>query len=201
MKKQSYTAIISAHKAAIPQIQAAVSALDKSGLAASGTSVKLLAEGDLVSFRDRAMIIAEEDAKQIKSAHTRKMLTKESLEYMNGVIVDSARVVREALRLDEEDRLDYSAYDIQGGEVVLSPEWLENKNREKLIEESQTRGRIMQLFEDLKRQIEEVNAFVADNQYYGRGLLPENNDMRCIIRLGDTGELYFDREAFDYLFD
>jgi len=201
MKKQSYTAIISAHKAAIPQIQAAVSALDKSGLAASGTSVKLLAEGDLVSFRDRAMIIAEEDAKQIKSAHTRKMLTKESLEYMNGVIVDSARVVREALRLDEEDRLDYSAYDIQGGEVVLSPEWLENKNREKLIEESQTRGRIMQLFEDLKRQIEEVNAFVADNQYYGRGLLPENNDKRCIIRLGDTGELYFDREAFDHLFD
>lgn len=201
MKKQSYTAIISAHKAAIPQIQAAVSALDKSGLGASGTSVKLLAEGDLVSFRDRAMIIAEEDAKQIKSAHTRKMLTKESLEYMNGVIVDSARVVREALRLDEEDRLDYSAYDIQGGEVVLSPEWLENKNREKLIEESQTRGRIMQLFEDLKRQIEEVNAFVADNQYYGRGLLPENNDKRCIIRLGDTGELYFDREAFDYLFD
>lgn len=201
MKKQSYTAIISAHKAAIPQIQAAVSALDKSGLTAAGTSVKLLAEGDLVSFRDRAMIIAEEDAKQIKSAHTRKMLTKESLEYMNGVIVDSARVVREALRLDEEDRLDYSAYDIQGGEVVLSPEWLENKNREKLIEESQTRGRIMQLFEDLKRQIEEVNAFVADNQYYGCGLLPKNNDKRCIIRLGDTGELYFDSEAFDYLFD
>ena len=94
MKKQSYTAIISAHKAAIPQIQAAVSALDKSGLTAAGTSIKLLAEGDLVSFRDRAMIIAEEDAKQIKSAHTRKMLTKESLEYMNGVIVDSAGSMR-----------------------------------------------------------------------------------------------------------
>ena len=73
MKKQSYTAIISAHKAAIPQIQAAVSALDKSGLTAAGTSIKLLAEGDLVSFRDRAMIIAEEDDKQIKSAQTRKI--------------------------------------------------------------------------------------------------------------------------------
>lgn len=170
-----YEEIISAHKAAIPQLEAAIQQLTASRLKISTESLKDIATDNSKSIRAQALRIAAEDAKKINIVTTRQTLTDQAVEYLSKVIDNSQQVVHEALHLGKEKALDYTAFVVNGDKIELSAEWLADQERQRLIDVSTMRGRVLQQFDEVRR---------AECRKYQRRIFgKERRDRDCTITI------------------
>ena len=47
--------------------------------------------------------------------------------------------------------------------------------------------------------INNLNAFVADNPCFGKGVTTSHDSRRCLCWLDDEGELHEDKEAYEFI--
>lgn len=196
---KNYESIIETYKAAIPQLEAAIQQLTASRLKISTESLKDIATDNSKSIRAQALRIAAEDAKKINIVTTRQTLTDQVVEYLSKVIDNSQQVVHEALHLGKEKALDYTAFVVNGDKIELSAEWLADQERQRLIDVSTMRGRVLQQFDEVRRAVEALNALVACNKNYKMGLLPAGTRYRTIATIDEDGKLELHSEALDFL--
>ena len=170
-----------------------------SRLKISTESLKDIATDNSKSIRAQALRIAAEDAKKINIVTTRQTLTDQAVEYLSKVIDNSQQVVHEALHLGKEKALDYTAFVVNGDKIELSAEWLADQERQRLIDVSTMRGRVLQQFDEVRRAVEALNALVACNKNYKMGLLPAGTRYRTIATIDEDGKLELHSEALDFL--
>ena len=94
---KNYEEIISAHKAAIPQLEAAIQQLTASRLEITTESLKDIVTDNSKSIRAQVLRIAAEDAKKINIVKTRQTLTDQAVEYLSKAIDNSQQVIHEAV--------------------------------------------------------------------------------------------------------
>lgn len=103
------------------------------------------------------------------------------------------------LNLDGVCPLDQTAFDIKDGVVSLSEKWLQEKDKEYTIEVTETREAALELIANLEKAINELNSFVANNQYFGKGFTVWNDQKRSLCWLDDNGDFKKDEEVLEFL--
>lgn len=95
--------------------------------------------------------------------------------------------------------IDYSEEEAKKRAIELSAEWLADQERQRLIDVSTMRGRVLQQFDEVRRAVEALNALVACNKNYKMGLLPAGTRYRTIATIDEDGKLELHSEALDFL--
>lgn len=198
IKKEGLERVLKRHEDNVDNIQAIVSRMTETGFTISTKELDDLA-GVCALLTKQAEEMAKKYASRIKIAFKREEDYKETLERLQTCISENAHELRKALLYHTAKPLDVDAYEMLGNNVVFSRKWAERKAQEFMISPTIARTHATKLINDVKEAINNLNAFVADNPCFGKGVTTSHDSRRCLCWLDDEGELHEDKEAYEFI--
>ena len=184
IKKEGLERVLKRHEDNVDNIQAIVSRMTETGFTISTKELDDLA-GVCALLTKQAEEMAKKDASRIKIAFKREEDYKETLERLQTCISENAHELRKALLYHTAKPLDVDAYEMLGNNVVFSQKWAERKAQEFMISPTIARTHATKLINDVKETINNLNAFVADNPCFGKGITTSHDSRRCLCWLDD----------------
>lgn len=198
IKKDGLVIEINRHKLQIEKIQQIVNDMLNEGFNFSSDELKDL-RGDCNSLHKQAVDMARKDASRIKVLFFRNKDYEEAVKHLQCVINNNAGKLYTVLRSGALHPLDIDAYEVKEGTVTISSAWLSRKEEEFTIRPTPERIKAHELVQNLKKAIDELNDFVSDNPYFGKGFSYINDERRCLCRLTEEGGFYVEDENFEYI--
>ena len=151
-------------------------------------------------LHDRAIEMAQKDSSRIRISFKRDADYKETLDRLNETIENKARELKKALLYHTSNPLEIEAFEISGGGVVsVSIDWVESKEKEYTILPTGRREHAMQLVDNVKKAIDELNSFVVGNGNFGKGISTSQDGRRCLCWLDGDGDFHEDKEAYEFI--
>ena len=198
MKSRKKERVLKRHEDNVSNIQAIVSRMIETGFT---ISTKELNDLSCVCalLTKQAEEMAKKDASRIKIAFKREEDYKETFGRLQACITENANELRKVLLYHTANPLDADAYEIVGNCVVLSQTWADKKAQEFVIPPTITRLRVKELIDNVKEAISELNAFVADNPNFGKGITTSHDSRRCLCWLDDDGGFHEEQEAYEFI--
>lgn len=147
----------------------------------------------------QAQEMAKKDASRIKIAFKREEDYKETFGRLQACITENANELRKVLLYHTANPLDADAYEIVDNCVVLSQTWADKKAQEFVILPTITRLRAKELIDNVKKAIDELNAFVEDNPNFGKGITTSQDSRRCLCWLDGEGGFHEEKEAYEFI--
>lgn len=198
IKKEGLERVLKRHEDNVSNIQAIVSRMIETGFT---ISTKELNDLSCVCalLTKQAEEMAKKDASRIKIAFKREEDYKETFGRLQSCITENANELRKVLLYHTANPLDADAYEIVGNCVVLSQTWADKKAQEFVIPPTITRLRVKELIDNVKEAISELNAFVADNPNFGKGITTSHDSRRCLCWLDDDGGFHEEQEAYEFI--
>ena len=83
--------------------------------------------------------------------------------------------------------------------MSVSIDWVESKEKEYTILPTGRREHAMQLVDNVKKAIDELNSFVVGNGNFVKGISPSQDGRRCLCWLDGDGDFHEDKEAYDFI--
>lgn len=198
IKKDGLEIEISRHRLQLEKIQPIVNDMLNTGFDFSTAELKDLGNSSTLLYQ-QAEKIAQKDASRIKILFKRNRDYEDTVNALRAVIKTNASKLYAELRLGGRKPLDIHAYEVKDGNVILSPTWLDQKEEEYTIRPTESRIQAEELVQNVKKAIDELNAFVSDNPYFGLGFGSIKDDRRCLCRLTENGEFYIEKENYEYI--
>lgn len=143
--------------------------------------------------------MAKKDASRVKIAFKREEDYKETFDRLQACITKNANELRKVLLYHTANPLDADAYEIVDNCVVLSQTWADKKAQEFVIPPTITRLRAKELIDNVKKAIDELNAFVEDNPNFGKGITTSQDSRRCLCWLDGEGGFHEEKEAYEFI--
>lgn len=198
IKKEGLERVLKRHEDNVSNIQAIVSRMIETGFT---ISTKELDDLSCVCalLTKQAEEMAKKDASRIKIAFKREEDYKETFGRLQACITENANELRKVLLYHTANPLDADAYEIVDNCVVLSQTWADKKAQEFVIPPTITRLRAKGLINNVKEAISELNAFVADNPNFGKGITTSHDSRRCLCWLDDDGGFHEEQEAYEFI--
>ena len=198
IKKEGLERVLKRHEDNVSNIQAIVSRMIETGFT---ISTKELNDLSCVCalLTKQAEEMAKKDASRIKIAFKREEDYKETFGRLQACITENANELRKVLLYHTANPLDADAYEIVGNCVVLSQTWADKKAQEFVIPPTITRLRVKELIDNVKEAISELNAFVADNPNFGKGITTSHDSRRCLCWLDDDGVFAEEQEPYEFI--
>lgn len=200
VKKEELDSILKRHndKNTIENMQTIVNRLIEAGFT---ISTKELHDLSCVCalLTKQAEEMAKKDASRIKIAFKREEDYKETFGRLQACITENANELRKVLLYHTTNPLDADAYEIVDNCVVLSQTWADKKAQEFMIPPTITRLRAKELIDNVKEAISELNAFVADNPNFGKGITTSHDSRRCLCWLDNDGGFHEEQEAYEFI--
>ena len=198
LKKEGLERVLKRHEDNVSNIQAIVSRMIETGFT---ISTKELDDLSCVCalLTKQAEEMAKKDASRIKIAFKREEDYKETFGRLQACITENANELRKVLLYHTANPLDADAYEIVDNCVVLSQTWADKKAQEFVIPPTITRLRAKELIDNVKEAISELNAFVADNPNFGKGITTSHDSRRCLCWLDDDGGFHEEQEAYEFI--
>lgn len=198
IKKEGLERVLKRHEDNVSNIQAIVSRMIETGFT---ISTKELDDLSCVCalLTKQAEEMAKKDASRIKIAFKREEDYKETFGRLQACITENANELRKVLLYHTANPLDADAYEIVDNCVVLSQTWADKKAQEFVIPPTITRLRVKELIDNVKEAISELNAFVADNPNFGKGITTSHDSRRCLCWLDDDGGFHEEQEAYEFI--
>ena len=130
---------------------------------------------------------------------TRSRIIEENMkEY--SVAFSNARIELERIfQVRSGNPLTADAYIIKKGVVSLSDEWVEQLKESHTIRETPERQEALRLIAEVETAINNINAFVKDNKYFGRGITTWNDGRIALCYIGSNGDFYKQDEYLQYI--
>lgn len=143
--------------------------------------------------------MAKKDASRIKIAFKREEDYKATFNRLQACITENANELRKVLLYHTANPLDADAYEIVDNCVVLSQTWADKKAQEFVIPPTIARLRAKELIDNVKKAIDELNAFVEDNPNFGKGITTSQDSRRCLCWLDSEGGFHEEKEAYEFI--
>lgn len=198
IKKEGLERVLKRHEDNVSNIQAIVSRMIETGFTISTKELHDLS-CVCVLLTKQAEEMAKKDASRIKIAFKREEDYKETFDRLEACITEKANELRKVLLYHTANPLDADAYEIVDNCVVLSQTWADKKAQEFVIPPTITRLRVKELIDNVKEAISELNAFVADNPNFGKGITTSHDSRRCLCWLDDDGGFHEEQEAYEFI--
>ena len=152
-----------------------------------------------VILHDRAIEMAQKDSSRIRISFKRDADYKETLYRLNEAIENNAKELKKTLLHHTSTPLEIEAFEINGGVVSVSLDWMESKEREYTILPTGEREHALQLVDNVKKAIDELNTFVVGNDNFGKGISTSQDGRRCLCWLDGDGNFHEDKEAYEFI--
>ena len=123
----------------------------------------------------------------------------ETVGSLNALIDRCASSLKKVLGYHTINPLEIDAFCIENGKVIVSPLWFDEKNREYTIEPTEQRDLAKNLVDDLKKAIDNLNAYVANNPAFGKGLTSFADNRRCLCWIDEDGEFHEEIENYEFI--
>lgn len=198
IKKEGLERVLKRHEDNVSNIQAIVSRMIETGFTISTKELHDLS-CVCVLLTKQAEEMAKKDASRIKIAFKREEDYKETFDRLEACITEEANELRKVLLYHTANPLDADAYEIVDNCVVLSQTWADKKAQEFVIPPTITRLRVKERIDNVKEAISELNAFVADNPNFGKGITTSHDSRRCLCWLDDDGGFHEEQEAYEFI--
>ena len=78
-------------------------------------------------------------------------------------------------------------------------ELMEEKKQEYTILPTDRREQAKRLVNNVRQAIEELNAFVADNRFLGKGISSSDDDRRCLCWIDGNGDFHEETENYEFI--
>ena len=198
IKKNGLDRKIKRHEMSVEKIQSIVNDMIETGFAFGTGELRDLGSSCVI-LHDRAIEMAQKDSSRIRISFKRDADYKETLDRLNETIETNARELKKALLYHTSNPLEVEAFEINGGVVGVSLDWVESKEREYTILSTGEREHAMQLVDNAKKAIDELNSFVAGNDNFGKGISTSQDGRRCLCWLDSDGNFHEDKEAYEFI--
>lgn len=198
IKKNGLDRKIKRHEMSVEKIQSIVNDMIETGFAFGTGELRDLGSSCVI-LHDRAIEMAQKDSSRIRISFKRDADYKETLDRLNETIETNARELKKALLYHTSNPLEVEAFEINGGVVGVSLDWVESKEREYTILPTGEREHAMQLVDNVKKAIDELNSFVAGNDNFGKGISTSQDGCRCLCWLDSDGNFHEDKEAYEFI--
>ena len=198
IKKNGLDRKIKRHEMSVEKIQSIVNDMIETGFAFGTGELRDLASSCVI-LHDRAIEMAQKDSSRIRISFKRDADYKETLDRLNETIETNARELKKALLYHTSNPLEVEAFEINGGVVGVSLDWVESKEREYTILPTGEREHAMQLVDNVKKAIDELNSFVAGNDNFGKGISTSQDGRRCLCWLDGDGNFHEDKESYEFI--
>ena len=198
IKKNGLDRKIKRHEMSVEKIQSIVNDMIETGFAFGTGELRDLGSSCVI-LHDRAIEMAQKDSSRIRISFKRDADYKETLDRLNETIETNARELKKALLYHTSNPLEVEAFEINGGVVGVSLDWVESKEREYTILSTGEREHAMQLVDNVKKAIDELNSFVAGNDNFGKGISTSQDGRRCLCWLDSDGNFQEDKEAYEFI--
>lgn len=198
IKKAGLEQVINRHEVNVCKIQFIVNKMIKVGFEFTTEELR-----DLASMGERlhkqAETMAKKEASRLKIAFRRNADYSETLEYLNDAIQVNMQELSRVLLYHTQKPLEIEAYEVVDGIVQLSALWIKEKEEEYTISPTDRREQAKQLVSNVRQAIDELNAFVADNRFFGKGISAWDDDRRCLCWIDSDGEFHEDMENYEFI--
>ena len=198
IKKKGLDREVKRHEMSVEKIQPIVNDMIETGFVFETGELRDLGSS-CVTLHDRAIEMAQKDSSRIRISFKRDADYKETLDRLNETIENNARELKKALLYHTSTPLEIEAFEINGGVVGVSLDWVESKEREYTILPTGEREHAMQLVDNVKKAIDELNTFVAGNDNFGKGISTSQDGRRCLCWLDGDGNFHEDKEAYEFI--
>lgn len=198
IKKNGLDRKIKRHEMSVEKIQSIVNDMIETGFAFGTGELRDLGSSCVI-LHDRAIEMAQKDSSRIRISFKRDADYKETLDRLNETIETNARELKKALLYHTSNPLEVEAFEINGGVVGVSLDWVESKEREYTILPTGEREHAMQLVDNVKKAIDELNTFVAGNDNFGKGISTSQDGRRCLCWLDGDGNFHEDKESYEFI--
>lgn len=198
IKKNGLDRKIKRHEMSVEKIQSIVNDMIETGFAFGTGELRDLGSSCVI-LHDRAIEMAQKDSSRIRIRFKRDADYKETLDRLNETIETNARELKKALLYHTSNPLEVEAFEINGGVVGVSLDWVESKEREYTILPTGEREHAMQLVDNVKKAIDELNTFVAGNDNFGKGISTSQDGRRCLCWLDGDGNFHEDKESYEFI--
>ena len=198
IKKNGLERVINRHRDNVGKIQSIVTNMVEVGFDFATAELR-----DLSSSRDnlhkQAELMAKKEASRLKITFRRNADYVETLEHLNHAIRENAQALSRVLLYHTQSPLEVGAYEVVDGVVRLSSRWLEEKEQEYTILPTDRREQAKRLVNNVRQAIEELNAFVADNRFFGKGISSLDDDRRCLCWIDGNGDFHEETENYEFI--
>ncbi|WP_288633134.1 hypothetical protein [uncultured Butyricimonas sp.] len=198
IKKNGLDREVKRHEMNVEKIQTIVNDMIETGFVFGTGELRDLGSSCVI-LHDRAIEMAQKDSSRIRINFKRDADYKETLDRLNETIENNARELKKALLYHTSTPLEIEAFEINGGVVGVSLDWVESKEREYTILPTGEREHAMQLVDNVKKAIDELNSFVVGNDNFGKGISTSQDGRRCLCWLDGDGNFHEDKEAYEFI--
>lgn len=199
IKKKGLERIICAHTVIVDQIQTIVNEMSEVGFEI-GTKELIDLGNSCESLYTQAEELAAKDAKGINITSRRKQLYNDNIEYLRSIIFKNSQILSNVLRrYGSNEPLVTEAFEIKEGTVSISASWKKAKEEEYTITPTKKREQAITLVQNVENAINELNSFVADNPYFGRGISTSQDSRRVLCWLDGEGGFHEEKENYEFI--
>ena len=198
IKKNGLDREVKRHEMNVEKIQPIVNDMIETGFVFGTGELRDLGSS-CVTLHDRAIEMAQKDSSRIRISFKRDADYKETLYRLNEAIENNAKELKKTLLHHTSTPLEIEAFEINGGVVSVSLDWMESKEREYTILPTGEREHALQLVDNVKKAIDELNTFVVGNDNFGKGISTSQDGRRCLCWLDGDGNFHEDKEAYEFI--
>ena len=198
IRKNGLEKVISRHEAECSKIQTIVNTMLETGFCFTTDELKDLASVCSKLYKQAENMAKEESARSKVKFRSNADYT-ETLEYLNGAVSQNADALRKALLYHTLNPLEIEAYEVTDGVVQVSSRWIEEKDAEYTILPTENREQAQQLVNNVRQAIDELNAFVSHNRFFGKGISTSLDSRRCLCWLDGDGNFHEEKENYEFI--
>ena len=198
IRKSGLEKVINRHKAECSKIQHIVNTMLETGFCFTTDELKDLASVCSKLYKQAENMAKEESARSKVKFRSNADYT-ETLEYLNGAVSQNADALRKALLYHTLNPLEIEAYEVTDGVVQVSSRWIEEKDAEYTILPTENREQAQQLVNNVRQAIDELNAFVSHNRFFGKGISTSLDSRRCLCWLDGDGNFHEEKESYEFI--
>lgn len=174
------------HDAKCVDIQHDLKSLEESGLKVTIGDLKDLIDHGTALY-EQAEQLAKSNASIFKLPKARQMEYEKYIEHLNQVINDAKRHLFFVLAINSPNQLSIDAFSKVDGTIQINEKWKTELEESYTIRKTEQREKALELLDNVERAITELNAFVADNPSFGKGITSFDDGRRCLCYLREEG--------------
>lgn len=196
--KPEWEQIKTRHEDKCNDIQLVVNYLVENGLIITSGDLKDLINVGTALY-DQINQIVKSNAGIFKLPAARQKFVEENTAALREAVANAKRQLFKILAIESQRPLSIDAFEIRKGNVTISEQWVEELKESHTIRSTDNREKALELIANVEKAINDLNAFVADNKFFGAGITSSQDGRRCLMYISGDAAVHVDKDQIEFI--
>lgn len=196
--KPEWEQIKTRHEDKCNDLHAVVNNLTENGLTVTTGDLKDLINVGTALY-DQIDQVVKSNAGIFKLPSARQKFIEENIAALREVVDGAKRECFKILVIESQRPMSIEAFDIRKGNVAISELWVNELKESYTIRSSDKREKAIELIANVEKVINELNAFVADNKFFGSGITSSQDDRRSLMYIHIDSSIHIRKNELEFI--